>query len=205
MYLKATRCSDCGGRIMIIPYRESERKVVVSHGACEYCLKNTVLPCEEFYGFCAEHGADEETERRVLECSSKGDKRFSSLFARVSVYGRMASIEEHYQLSKSFNGVRPTNWREFKGKEPTCFVIRGKEFAPNFLGSWYTLLWVKYLDEHPELVEYAKGFDDFTDMFRGKSRNSQAVVIRKYVKEGREACMADCREFAELLASTFKK
>jgi endo-1,4-beta-D-glucanase Y len=52
------------------------------------------------------------------------------------------------------------------------------------LTDWYRLLWVKYLDENPGLVEYARQFDEFTDMFRGKNTvNCQADVIRDYIAD----------------------
>ena len=36
----------------------------------------------------------------ILECSSKGDKRFSALYAKVKVFGVYDSIENHYQNCK---------------------------------------------------------------------------------------------------------
>ena len=66
-----------------------------------------------------------------------------------------------------------------------------KEFQNNKLAlvanltPLYKMLWVKYLDKHPELVEYASQFDEFNDKFRGKSINCQADVIRAYVKGNR--------------------
>ena len=63
--------------------------------------------------------------------------------------------------------------------------ICGKKLEPKYLTPYYILLWVKYLDKHPELVEYASQFDEFNDKFRGKSINCQADVIRAYVKGNR--------------------
>ena len=42
-----------------------------------------------------------------LECSSKGDKRYSSMYAKVTVFDNYDTIENHYQLSKVFtyNGL----------------------------------------------------------------------------------------------------
>ena len=37
---------------------------------------------------------------KILECSSAGDKRFSSLYALVDVFGVTESIESHYQAVK---------------------------------------------------------------------------------------------------------
>lgn len=55
-----------------------------------------------------------------LECSSKGDKRFSALYCKVSVNGKIDTIENHYQLNKVFidletkNPVRFNNFKEVK-------------------------------------------------------------------------------------------
>jgi hypothetical protein len=134
-----------------------------------------------------------------LECSSKGDKRFSAFYAKVKVFGKYDSIENHYQLSKRFGDFVPTTWKDAKGKTPTHFEVNGKQFDLKYLSMWYDLLWVKYLDEHPELVEYAVQFDDYSDMFKGKSINCQADTIRKYIKQGRQRIIDDCREFIEKL------
>jgi hypothetical protein len=52
-------------------------------------------------------------------------------------------------------------------------------------------LWAKYLDENKDVVEHLKQFDEFTDMFRGKSVNCQADVIRQYIKEGRQSILQE--------------
>ena len=66
---------------------------------------------------------------------------------------------------------------------------------------FYKLLWVKYLDDNPELVEYAKTYDDFHDMFKGKSTNCQADVIKQYIKQGKNSIIEECEEFRILLKS----
>jgi len=40
------------------------------------------------------------SNKRVLECSSRGDKRFSALYAKVLAFGVRDTIENHYQKSK---------------------------------------------------------------------------------------------------------
>ncbi|UOE58141.1 hypothetical protein [Cytobacillus oceanisediminis] len=136
---------------------------------------------------------------RVLECSSKGDIRFSAFGAWVEVFGKMDKIENHYQLCKRFNGVAPKHWSNAKGKKPTSIVLNGLELDVRFLSPFYKLMWVKYLDGNPDLVQYAKHFDEFNDFFRGRSVNCQADVIRQYVKEGRSSIIAECEELMGLL------
>ncbi|MDF2880187.1 MAG: hypothetical protein K0R54_744 [Clostridiaceae bacterium] len=142
---------------------------------------------------------------KTLECSSKGDKRFSAFYAKVKVFDKFDSIENHYQLSKRFkdsngNIIVPLTWKDSKGKTPVCFVVNDIKFETKYLSSFYALLWAKYLDSMPSLVKYASEFDDFKDMFSGKSINSQANVIKKYVKEGRVSLMKECNEFIKLLS-----
>ena len=143
----------------------------------------------------------------ILECSSKGDKRFSALYAKVEVNGIEDTIENHYQLSKRFTTlfgvIVPKVWTDAKGKAPDYFEVNGKPFELKYLPNFYALLWVKYLDQHPELVSYARKFDDYHDIF--KSKNSvvcQADVIRQYIKEGRQSILDECKEFTRLMKST---
>lgn len=135
---------------------------------------------------------------RILECSSRGDRRFSALYAKVEVCGRLATIEEHYQLAKRFPWA-PRSWREAKGKRPTHLEIYGRCFPVSYLTAWYAYLWLKYLDEHPELVDFARGFDVFRDSFARPGANSQAEMIRLYVKEGRKALLRLCGDLPKLI------
>ena len=130
----------------------------------------------------------------ILECSSRGDKRFSAFYAYVTVFGVNDSIEHHYQ-----NAKRPI---PKKGVKPEYLEINGSRYPTSYLTAWYLLLWVKYLDEHPELVEFAKQFDDFHDMFVGAhTLNSQADAVRLYVKQGRKSIMhrQDVQELLKLI------
>lgn len=140
--------------------------------------------------------------KKILECSSKGDKRFSALVATVSVFGVSDTIENHYQCAKRTKDPSfvPRNWLDTKGKKPEYFEIGGHKYPITSGKSFYEILWVKYLDNNPELVEYAKKFDDFSDMF--KSKNAvvcQADVIRDYVKLGREVIMERNKDFLNLM------
>lgn len=123
----------------------------------------------------------------VLECSSKGDKRFSAFYAYVDAFGRNTNIERHYQSCKRFYDETIT---KAKGKSPDYLMIGGNLLDIKYLTPWYKVLWVRYLDQHPELVEYASQFDDFHDIFKGKNTiNCQADVVRQYIKEGRDSIM----------------
>lgn len=139
---------------------------------------------------------------KILECSSKGDKRFSAFYAKVKVFGYEDSIEGHYQSCKRNKEGHIAG----KGRKVELMVIPtdiGKSFKlePRFLTAYYKLLWCCYLDAHPELVEYASAYDDYNDMFRGKAINCQADVIRQYIKQGRDTILAelDVKELRKVL------
>ncbi|PTY92934.1 DarT1-associated NADAR antitoxin family protein [Heyndrickxia sporothermodurans] len=151
----------------------------------------------------------------TLECSSKGDKRFSAFFARVDILGKTASIEEHYQHSKlfsvedhhgnvsleSFTDIKHIKQKQRFGDLPVRFRVGDYDYPAEYLSMYYKLLWLTYLDAKPHLVRYASKFDNFTDMFRGKNTiNCQADVIRQYVKEGRESILDECEPFINILS-----
>ena len=116
--------------------------------------------------------------KKVLECSSVGDKRFSAMYANVRMFGVLDTIENHYQGSKRDASGGPVK----KGKPVAYIVINRRKYPAEMLTAWYRLLWIIYLDKNPKLVEYAKQFDSYYDIFRGKNTiNCQADVIRDYV------------------------
>jgi hypothetical protein len=133
----------------------------------------------------------------ILECSSRGDIRFSAFYAEIKLFNKLDSIENFYQLSKRFGNKIPKSWRESKGKKPTHFNVNGFDYDVSLLGQWYKVLWTIYLDKNPNLIEYASSFSDYRDTFKGKSVNCQADVIRQYIRQGRDTILEDCRIFLE--------
>ncbi|MEK5036210.1 hypothetical protein MKY96_32695 [Paenibacillus sp. FSL R7-0302] len=153
---------------------------------------------------------DKEGDKKiVLECSTVGDKRFSSFGAKVNCFGWDDIVEFHYFTSKGFTGVAVPNikrssWSDkmrfvnaVKGIPADYMVLNGKAYDADLLPQWYHLLWIKYLDRNPVLVEYLNQFDDFNDVFKGSSVSCQADSIRKYIKDGRESLMQECSELLE--------
>lgn len=149
-------------------------------------------------------------DKIILECSTKGDIRFSAFGAEVELFGKTATIEEHYQLAKRFVGgdgkvFTPKSIYDVKGKnnkikdkELTWIVVGSCVFPPEFRVEFYKLMWLKYLDQNPELLAYASRFDDYNDIFKGKSLICQADCIRQYIKEGRHTMVKDVESFARL-------
>ena len=138
---------------------------------------------------------------KILECSSKGDKRFSAFYAKVKVFGKEDSIERHYQNCKrdKYGNIAGKGKRVYT----MCITKRNKtiELPCKYLTAYYKLLWCCYLDHNPELVKYALEFDDYNDMFKGKAINCQADVIRQYIKNGRKSILQeeDVIEFRKIV------
>lgn len=108
-----------------------------------------------------------------LECSSKGDKRFSAFYARIKCMDNK-SIEEIYQCSKVVNGKKCKSWREGKGRVP--------ENSEEMKGL-YGKLWRIYFKENPELLEVIKKYNGFSDIFGRFGCNCQAYEIFKIKEE----------------------
>lgn len=103
-----------------------------------------------------------------LECSSKGDKRFSAFYAKV----KGVSIEEQYQASKVFeDGSTGLDWKEAKGRKPVNL---------NHTRAVYTKLWRDYiLRERPELQQVLLQASGFSDIFGQPGHCCQAEELWK--------------------------
>ena len=114
---------------------------------------------------------------KTLECSCKGDKRFSAFYAFVDFNGKYDSIEHHYQNCKRNSKHQPCQ----KGEYVSYIVVCGQKLPASDLTPFYRYLWYSYHRQNPSQVDYASQFNSFTDMFRGKSINCQADCVKAYV------------------------
>jgi hypothetical protein len=115
-------------------------------------------------------------EEPFLECSSKGDKRFSAFYARLKRKDKK-SIEELYQSGKLFeDGSTNLSWKEAKGRQPINM---------HFCRLHYKRLWDWYFEENPELKEVIKQYNGFTDIFGQEGHCCQAEEIYRirYAKD----------------------
>jgi hypothetical protein len=181
-------------------------------------LRGKVLGCYCFPAPC--HGevlarlADTSRwvdDKIILECSTLGDVHYSAFGAEVEIFGKKTTIEEHYQLSKRFIGPNrkvfvPKHIYDVKGKHSKtkdmefAWITVGEHiFPPSMRLEFYKWMWLKYLDENPKLVAYASHFDDYNDIFKGKSIICQADCIRQYIQTGRESIVDEVKEFVELI------
>lgn len=106
-----------------------------------------------------------------LECSGKGDKRFSAFYARVN--GR--SIEEQYQAAKVFeDGLTGLDWRAAKGRKAVnqeqCSIL-------------YSQLWDHYIKENPELLQVLINSSGLSDMFGQPGHCCQATELWRIREE----------------------
>lgn len=120
---------------------------------------------------------------KTLECSSRGDRRFSALYAEVSFCKNWDTIENHYQNCKRDRYGNKAG----KGRKVEYVLLKNKKFSPACLTDLYYALWFVYLSNHKELIPIINQYDVFTDMFRGHCKNCQADVIRKVRYEGLES------------------
>jgi len=116
---------------------------------------------------------------KILECSTAGDDRFSAFKAHVLFHGEYDTIENFYQNCKRDENNKIPG----KGKPVHHVYWYGKTYPAEALSVIYGELWRLYFKQRPYLLDYAKGFDKFTDRFKGKAINCQADVIAKLVKE----------------------
>lgn len=110
------------------------------------------------------------------EVSSKGDKRFSALNAKLSD-GR--TIEMHFQCDVKGYDPGGTDWRLGKGKKPKDPEVD--------LWKEYLNLWRQWANENPDLIEQLKCLGaannyTLTDMF-ASSTNSQARALAIILNE----------------------
>lgn len=100
-----------------------------------------------------------------LECSSRGDKRFSAFFANVNG----SSIETQYQAAKIFaDGSTGLTWRSAKGRAPT---------NTQEVQILYAALWDQYISEHPELASVLLAATGVSDIFGQPGHVCQATEL----------------------------
>lgn len=102
-----------------------------------------------------------------LECSSRGDKRFSAFYARIKRRGNR-TIEEIFQAAKIINGESGLSIKEAKGKK----AENQKEVA-----ILYSRLWDEYIEENPELLEVIRNASGLSDIFGQNGHCCQATEL----------------------------
>ena len=103
-----------------------------------------------------------------LECSSKGDARFSAFRARIQSRGNR-SIEEIYQGAKIFDGGKTgLDWRAAKGKQ----CLNQEEVR-----TLYAKLWDEYIEENPQMHDAIVLATRLSDVFGQPGHACQASEL----------------------------
>lgn len=103
-----------------------------------------------------------------LECSSRGDKRFSAFYAKISSRGG-AVIEAIYQASKVFeDGSTGLPWQEARGRMP---------MNADEVRELYSRLWDEYIAENPELADVLIAASGLSDIFGRYGHACQAEEL----------------------------
>jgi hypothetical protein len=110
-----------------------------------------------------------------LECSSRGDRRFSAFHARIRARGAR-SIEDLYQAAKVFaDGRTGLGWRDAKGRkainQAACTAL-------------YSALWDDYIAENPDLLAVIRSASGLSDMFGQVGHCCQATELWRIRNRG---------------------
>lgn len=112
-------------------------------------------------------------ESPYLECSTKGDTRFSPFYAYPSIIGGM-SIEEAYHALKVFDdGSTGLSWRAAKAKRRAGSRVINQDEC----NAIYSYLWDCYITEHPELLDVIRSATGLSDMFGQPGGPCQAIEL----------------------------
>ncbi len=106
-------------------------------------------------------------EAPFLECSSRGDKRFSAFYAKV----RGKSIEQWYQEAKDLGddlANEVLTWRERQGLHAVNI---------DYCHTLYARLWDEYVGENPHLVPVLTEASGLSDVFGKEGHACQATEL----------------------------
>lgn len=102
-----------------------------------------------------------------LECSSRGDKRFSAFYARV----RGKCIEQWYQEAKDLGDAEANatlTWKERQGLP----AVNAEECH-----QLYASLWDEYIADNPGLLPVLKAQTGLADVFGKEGHCCQATEL----------------------------
>lgn len=107
-------------------------------------------------------------KKPFLECSTRGDRRFSAYGARIKGRGNRC-IEEIYQAAKVFkDGATGLPIDEARGLRP----INDQEVR-----DLYARLWDEYIMENPHLLDVLRSHSGLTDIFGRAGSCCQATEL----------------------------
>ena len=108
-----------------------------------------------------------------LECSSRGDRRFSAFYARLPHRGNQ-TIEAIYQAAKIF--YNPATGGTLTGR--TIRGAKGKRaINQEEVATLYSQLWDEYMAAHPELLPVLQAASGLSDVFGQPGHCCQATEL----------------------------
>jgi len=127
--------------------------------------------------------SERKNMHHTLECSARGDRRFSSAHIKLKINGVEKTIEEWFYDSKRDIYDRPV----YRG-DPYAYIVDpftgDKIYEENEIKDMYKGLWVSYLNRNPELVEYASTFTEFKDSkYSSSTPIKSSDIISAYVND----------------------
>lgn len=112
-------------------------------------------------------------EPPYLECSTKGDTRFSPFYARPTCLDGL-SIEDAYHALKVFDdGDTCLTWQEAKAKKKFGYTVVNQDYCSRA----YSFLWDEYMREHPELLQVLRDATGLSDIFGKELGPCQALEL----------------------------
>lgn len=180
-------CDWCGDKAETTSYRtlyeNTEFEQTSRYNECADCAAlSTEALMKKVEGLQA-------PQPKVLECSSRGDKRFSPVYAKISIRGKEQSIEEFF-----LNARRTEDGKRAGRDKPFDYIIcpfTGDKLPAKDAADLYRGLWISYFNKNPDLVEYAAQFDDFSNAFHKDGLfSAHEEVIGAYVKGDRDRYVA---------------
>jgi hypothetical protein len=105
-----------------------------------------------------------------LECSTRGDRRFSAMCAVIAAKdGTFRTIESMYQAAKVFeDGTTGLRWREAKGR---------RAINQDVCAVYYGQLWDYYISRNPYLLDVLRAVSGLSDMFGQPGHCCQATEL----------------------------
>lgn len=117
-------------------------------------------------------------EKKLLICSESGDIRFTDSYAKLTLRGEEHSIQEFYQNAlRRKDGTRAEELHE---ADHLIDPFSGRKMPLQDAPWLYRGLWLAYLEEHPDLVEIASQYDDYSDPAFDLAQTAKRAAIAAY-------------------------
>lgn len=172
---------DAANELNKLPEFKNENLNIAIAKAKKVLYKDEEFP--DLYRRSEKYWSDVKNSPHTLECSARGDIRFSSSHIKLKINGIEKTIENWFNDSKKNSNDNPVN----RG-DPYDYVLDpftgNKLYETDEIQDMYKGLWVSYLSRNPELVEYASKFASFKDSkYSPTLPIKSSDIVSTYVKD----------------------